>query len=84
MTTREISSRFWDWIDSRGIVRRLAMGITLYLTVYVTLEGWQFAMVSQFDGLGTAACIAAVTAPLAALQGYVFKWYGIGRGEGVK
>ena len=66
---------FWEVINSQLIVRRVTVGVTLWLTVYVTIRGWDFAMVSRFDGLGTAACIAAVTAPLSWLMGSVFKRY---------
>ena len=66
---------FWDWVDSRAVVRRLVLFITLWMTYEITIQAWVFAKSSTFDGVGTAAVIAAVTAPFAALQGFVFSTY---------
>lgn len=70
---------FHDWIDNRSVVRRLVLFFTLYMTWYGTHMAWQFAKVSTFDGVGTAAVIAAVLAPIAALQGFAFNTYASGR-----
>lgn len=66
---------FWDWVDSRAVVRRLVLFITLWMTYEITIQAWVFAKSSTFDGVGTAAVIAAVTAPFATLQGWVFSIY---------
>lgn len=67
--------RFWNWIDSRSIVRR----IVLFVTLWMTWEAFQwaagFAQSSTKAGIDIAAIIAAVTAPISVLQGYVFKVY---------
>lgn len=68
-------TRFWDWVDSRAVVRRSVLFITLWMTYEITVQAWAFAHTSTFDGVGTAAVIAAVTAPFAALQAFVFNSY---------
>lgn len=81
MTMKEATSHFWDWIDSRAVVRRLVLGYTLWMTWYGVHEAVQFAYQSKFDGVGTAAIIAAILAPIAALQGFAFANYTNGRKE---
>lgn len=71
----------WDWIDSRAIVRRLVLVFTLWMTYYGVHKAWLFASASPFDGVGTAAVIAAILAPIAALQGFAFANYTTRRAE---
>lgn len=73
-------TRWWDFIDSRQIVRRLVLFLTLWMTWKSFEWAAAYAAITKMDGLGTGAVIAAVTAPVAALQGYVFKIYAEGRG----
>ena len=75
-------TKFWDWVDSRAVVRRLILLFTLYMTWLVTHQAWLFAHNSGYDGVGTAAIIAAIMAPTAALQGFAFSAYTKGRTEG--
>jgi hypothetical protein len=75
------TTKFWDWVDSRAVVRRSVLYFTLYMTATVTYQAWLFAHSSTFDGLGTAAVIAAITAPTAALQTYAFRDYISGKGK---
>lgn len=70
-----------DFIDSRAVIRRVVLGVTVWLTYEITVAAWNFAAHSPFDGVGTAAVIAAVTAPFAALQGFAFHTYTQGRKE---
>lgn len=72
---------FWGWVDTRAIVRRVVLGYTLYMTWYGVHICLEFAKVSTFDGLGTAAVIAAVLVPITALQGFAFANYTAGRKE---
>jgi flagellar biosynthesis protein FliR len=72
---------FLDFIDSRAVIRRIVLGFTLYMTWLVTHQAWAFAHTSTFDGMGTAAVIAAIMAPTAALQGFAFSTYAKGRSE---
>jgi hypothetical protein len=71
--------RFWDWVDERAVVRRIVLAFTLFMTADAVYQAWLFSRVSTFDGLGTAAVIAAVTAPVAALQKFAFDTYAKGR-----
>jgi hypothetical protein len=59
---------FWEWVDKRQIVRRGVLLFTLVMTYLAFKLGYDFALVSRFDGVGTAAVIAAFTAPVAYLQ----------------
>lgn len=74
-------ARFWDWLDSRAVVRRASLALTFWMT-YAAFE-WakQFALATKLGGIDAAAIIAAVTAPITVLQGYVFKAYIDGRSE---
>ena len=69
--------RVLAWIDRRNFVsiRAAVLGVTVWLTISVVREAWLFAAVSHFDGIGTAAVIAAITAPVTALQGFAFSSY---------
>ncbi len=80
MTVKEASAGFWDWIDSRAVVRRAVLSYTLWMTWYGVHEAVLFAYASKFDGVGTAAIIAAILAPIAALQGFAFANYSKVRG----
>ena len=64
-----------DWVDNRAVIRRIVLFFTLYMTYYGVATAWKFASASPFDGIGTAAVIAAVLAPIAALQGFAFQNY---------
>ena len=75
MTIRQAGSHFWDWVDGRAVVRRFTLVFTFYMTWLVTHQAWIFAHTSTFDGLGTAAVIASIVAPTAALQGFAFQSY---------
>ena len=69
------TTTFLDFIDNRAVVRRTVLAFTLYMTWYGVHEAWIFADKSSFDGVGTAAVIAAVLTPIAALQGFAFQSY---------
>ena len=72
-------SDFWDFVDNRLIVRR----INLFVTVYMSYEAFrwaaEFATTTDKSGAGVGLIIAAVTGPVAALQGFVLKVYSEGR-----
>lgn len=70
---------FWDWVDNRTVVRRGIVIFTLYMTITETWHAWEFARASTFDGVGTAAVIAAVLVPLGAVQAFAFHMYTKGR-----
>lgn len=71
--------KFWQWIDERSIIRRIVLFITLWMSWESFAWAADFAESTAKSGLEVPAIIAAVTAPIAALQGYVFKVYAQGR-----
>lgn len=75
-------ARFWTWVDSRAIVRRIVLFVTLWMTWQAFTWAGVFAMTSDRPGMDVAAIIAAVTAPISVLQGYVFQVYTKGREAG--
>ena len=78
MTLLQIKSsgtHFWDWVDRRTIFRRSIIVFALFMTWDATVHAWLFSISSKFDGLGTAAVIAAVLGPLVALQKFAFDIY---------
>lgn len=66
-----------SWADRRHIVsvRSAVLGVTVWLTTYVTFESFKFAYASTLPGIELAAVIASITAPVCALQGFVFNSY---------
>lgn len=72
-------SKFWDWIDQRAIIRRIMLFSTMYMTWHAYLWGAHFAEVTVRPGMEVPSIIAAVTAPIIALMGYVLKVYADGR-----
>lgn len=70
-------SGFITWFDRRNFASVRAL--TLYCALYMTWEAYLwaagFAYATDKPGVEVAAIIAAVTAPVSALMGYVFKWY---------
>lgn len=68
-------NRFWDWVDQRGIVRRVVLGIAVWMTWRATVWATAFAAASDKPGLEVAAIIAAATAPLTLFTASVFKAY---------
>lgn len=68
---------FLKWADNRHFisVRAFVIYATVWMTWKATEQAWIFASHSTLDGVGTAAVVAAVTAPVAALQGFVFRDY---------
>lgn len=73
-------NRFLAWCDRRNFisVRSIVLGITIWMTWRVTVWAISFSnlwLLADKDGLQTAAVVAAITAPFAALQGFAFKFY---------
>lgn len=71
--------QFWDFVDNRGVIRRIALAVAVWSMVWAALWGMRFAdavLVSPDASLADGAMlITAVTAPLVALCGYMFKTY---------
>lgn len=70
-----IGSLAWDWVDNRQVIRRAAFLWILWLTGKVMNWTLEYAWYSNQDGAHIAAVIAAIWAPLAALQGAIFRFY---------
>jgi len=68
-------TEFWDFIDSRAIVRRLVLFITVYMSWLSFDWAIQFATETPKSGAEVGLIIAAVTGPVAALQGFILKVY---------
>jgi hypothetical protein len=68
-------TEFWDFIDNRSMVRRSV----LFVTVYMSWLSFQWAMIFATEtaksGAEVGLIIAAVTGPVAALQGFILKVY---------
>ena len=69
--------RLLAWMDGRNIVSVRAG--TLYVTLWMTWEAFawaaRFASTTTLDGVQEPLMIAAVTMPISALQGFIFKCY---------
>lgn len=79
-----IITKFWDWIDGRGVIRRIVLAATMWMTWSVTLWATDFAdraLTMNRITTQTVAMVGAVTALVAALGGYVFKLYLDSRGK---
>ena len=74
-------TRFWDWVDQRGVVRRVVLGITVWMTWRAFQWATVFATMTDKSGVEVAAIIGAVTAPITYLQSAAFKAYLEGRKE---
>lgn len=76
---KALAVNFWDWVDSRAVVRRIVLLVTLYMT-YASFS-WAARFAEMYlaaksgGGLDVAAIIGAVTAPISVLQGFIFKAY---------
>lgn len=68
---------FIKWCDTRNFVS--VRSFVLYVTVWMTWEAFNwaaiFATTTTKTGSDVAMIIAAVTAPISVLQGFVFKVY---------
>lgn len=69
------ADKFWDWIDKRGIVRRIVLAIAIWMTWEVSQWAMLFVTGSSRPGIDLAAIIAAVTTPVTVFGGFVFKAY---------
>lgn len=77
-------TRLWDWIDTRGVIRRTVLAVTIWATIDTTRWAMVFAdRALELNSVSTqaVAMVWAVTALVAALGGYVFKLYLDSRGR---
>jgi hypothetical protein len=71
-------TKFWDFVDNRGVIRRIVLGATMWMTFWVSFRATELAMRAlELDRLTAVVptTIAAITLPIVTLGGYVFKVY---------
>lgn len=73
--------RFLTWVERKNFisVRALMLYAAMWMSWQAFLEMTAFARVSKLDGTGLALVIAAVTAPVTALAGFVYNYYSSSR-----
>lgn len=72
--------RFWDWVDSRYIVRRLLLVFTSALCAHAYFWAVRFAETTSKSGAELGLVIVAVTGPVSLLMSQIAKLYNDGRG----
>lgn len=75
------TSRWWDFVDNRGIVRRIVLGIAIWMTWRAADWSMSYAEQWHTDGLQSAALVAAVQAPITMFCAAVFRHYCDGRND---
>jgi hypothetical protein len=71
-------TRWWDFVDTRGVIRRVVLGITIWMLWRVTAWSMAYADAALAAGNTDAslgAVMMAVGGPATVLAGYVFKLY---------
>ncbi len=71
-------TQFWDFLDTRGVIRRVVLGISIYMLWIQAEWAHEYALTALAYGksdAGVAAILAALSAPATLLVGYVFKNY---------
>lgn len=76
-----LSKRFWDWVDTRYIVRRVLLGFTAALCGHAYFWAVTFAESTSKSGAEVGLIVAAVTGPVSLLMAQVAKLYNNGRGS---
>lgn len=76
-------TRWWDFVDSRGVIRRLVLAVSLWMLWDVSKWGMDYADRALVLGKTDASIglvMAAAGGPATLLAGYVFKAYLDSRG----
>lgn len=76
---RNSLTEFWDFIDTRFVVRRIMTFGTFLMTLYVIWWAMGFVEVTTRTGSEVSLIIAAVMVPLNTLMAYLFAIYTQGR-----
>ena len=76
----KLMTEFWDWVDTRAVVRRVMTLGTFALTVWTIWWATEFAEASPRPGSDIAMIIGAVMVPINWLMGHLFTWYSKARG----
>jgi len=71
--------KFWDFVDNRGVVRRIVLGVTMWMTFWISYRMTEFAFAAlaanKLSEGNIILAITAISAPIAGLGGYVYKVY---------
>ncbi len=68
-------TRLWDFIDNRGVIRRIVLAVAVWMTWRASLWAMAYADGSNESGAEIAMIVGAVTLPITTFCGYVFKAY---------
>ena len=70
-------TKWWDFIDSRQVVRRVIVLGTWVVTLHliVTLIQWAIAPATERSGADIAMILGAAMTPITILQGFVTSFY---------
>jgi hypothetical protein len=71
-------TQFWDFIDRRGVIRRIVLGVSIWMLWVQAEWAHEYSLAALALGksdAGVAAILAALSAPATLLVGYVFKNY---------
>lgn len=68
------------WIDKYAVVRRVVLGIAIWMTWAVSEWSMWFATGNARNGMEIAAILAAIQAPVMLFAGTVFKVYADSKG----
>jgi hypothetical protein len=68
------------WIDKYAVVRRVVLGIAIWMTWAVSEWSMWFATGNSRNGMEIAAILAAIQAPVMLFAGTVFKVYADSKG----
>lgn len=69
------------WIDNYKVIRRVVLGIAIWMTWAASEWSMWFATGNARNGMEIAAILAAVQAPVMAFTGMVFKVYVENKGD---
>jgi len=72
---RNEAGHFLDFVDQRRIVRRVFIFVVLWQFIDVYLFAKDLAGSNASSGVELAAVIGALTLPITALSGFLFKLY---------
>jgi hypothetical protein len=72
-------TKFWDFIDTRGVIRRIVLFAAMWMTFWISYRMTEFAFAALAAGKlsegNIVLAITAIFAPIVGLGGYVFKAY---------
>ena len=68
-------TRWWDFIDSRQIVRRIAFFALLWMTLEAFFWAMRFIETTTKSGAEVGLMVAAVTVPIGYLQKAIVELY---------